>query len=49
MDPFPQEKSAEHIAKTIQHKSQIGAEADLKMYKTSEMKYLLIHNVLIKT
>ena len=33
------------MAKVIQHKSQIqGAQTDLKMYKTSKMKYLQIHN-----
>ena len=48
MDPFTQVKSAEHMAKIIQHKSNQGAQADLKMYKTSKIKYLLIHNSLFK-
>ena len=33
------------MAKAIQHKSQTqGAQTDLKMYKTSKMEYLQIHN-----
>ena len=35
--------SAEHVAKIIQHKSQKGRQAGLKMFKTSSMKYLQIH------
>ena len=48
VDPLTQVKSAEHMAKIIQHKSQLnqGAQADLKVYKTLKTKYSQMRNFL---
>ena len=48
VDSFTQVKSAEHMAKIIQHKSQLnqGAQADLKMDKTLKIKYSQMRNFL---
>ena len=48
VDPFTPVKSAEHMAKIIQHKSQLnqGAQADLKVYKTLKTKYSQMRNFL---
>ena len=50
MDPFNEQvRSAEHGGKNYSTQiSNEGTQADLKMYKTSKMKYLQIHKFPIK-